>query len=57
MTMLKRVVVVWAVAAVLFGAACGVRPLNEQQVCGDAGCDQCIGLGCGQTDGGADAGP
>jgi len=55
--MLKRVVVVWAVAAVLFGAACGVRPLNEQQVCGDAGCDQCIGLGCGQTDGGADAGP
>lgn len=37
-------------ACLLATAACGSpRPVTQEEVCGDAGCNGCIGLTCGDA--------
>lgn len=49
--MIRRALI-FVVAVGTLVAACGPRPLTEQQICGDAGCQSCIGIAC-PADGGS----
>ena len=50
--MILRALIAVALAGLVL-AACGPQPVTrEEQICGPGGCDSCIGLSCGASDGG-----
>lgn len=43
---MKRWLLLVLAVSTLLWAACGAKPNTPGEVCGDAGCDACIGLNC-----------
>ncbi|MDP2269750.1 MAG: hypothetical protein Q8N23_00865 [Archangium sp.] len=50
--MILRALLVFAVVTGFLTACGSPKPLTEKEICGEQGCDACVGPACTATDGG-----